>query len=67
MYLTDSDTIKICWYWLDADTNSRIRAALSHKCFVHIYAHTSKYCMHRLHKIECADKTCSRHSDPVKQ
>ena len=26
MYLTDSDTIKICWYWPDTDT--RIGAAL---------------------------------------
>ena len=28
MYLTDSDTIKICWYWPDTDTDTRIGAAL---------------------------------------
>ena len=28
MYLTDSDTIKICWYWPDTDTDTRINAAL---------------------------------------
>ena len=28
MYLTDSDTIKICWYWRDTDTDTRIGAAL---------------------------------------
>ena len=26
--LTDSDTIKICWYWPDTDTDTRIGAAL---------------------------------------
>ena len=29
MYLTNSDTIKICWYWPDTDTDTRISAALS--------------------------------------
>ena len=28
MYLTNSDTIKICWYWPDTDTDTRIGAAL---------------------------------------
>ena len=28
MYLTDSDAIKICWYWPDTDTDTRIGAAL---------------------------------------
>ena len=28
MTLTDSDTIKICWYWPDTDTDTRIGAAL---------------------------------------
>ena len=28
MYLTDSNTIKICWYWPDTDTDTRISAAL---------------------------------------
>ena len=27
-YLTNSDTIKICWYWPDTDTDTRISAAL---------------------------------------
>ena len=30
MYLTDSDTIKICWYWPDTDTDTRIGAALNY-------------------------------------
>ena len=29
MYLTDSDTIKIYWYWPNTDTDSRIGAALA--------------------------------------
>ena len=28
MYLTNSDTIKICWYWPDTHTDTRIGAAL---------------------------------------
>ena len=28
MLLTDSNTIKICWYWPDTDTDTRIGAAL---------------------------------------
>ena len=28
MYLPDSDTIKICWYWPDTNTDTRIGAAL---------------------------------------
>ena len=27
--MTDSDTIKKCWYWSDTDTDTRIGAALS--------------------------------------
>ena len=27
--MTDSDTIKKCWYWPDTDTDTRIGAALS--------------------------------------
>ena len=28
MYLTDSDTIKICWYWPNTDTDTRTGATL---------------------------------------
>ena len=28
MYLNNSDTIKICWYWPHTDTDTRIGAAL---------------------------------------
>ena len=28
MYLTDSDTIKNCWYWPDTDTDTRNRYSL---------------------------------------
>ena len=30
-YMTDSNTIKKCWYWLDTNTDTRIGAALNSK------------------------------------
>ena len=29
MFLNDSDTIKICWYWPDTDTDTRSGAVLN--------------------------------------
>ena len=51
MYLTDSDTIKICWYWPDTNTDTRIGAALKMyrenfhgSCFICIESAEESHC-----------------------